>query len=279
MVKAKKSIAQRARAAACVSAGLCVADQMPIRAKVISTQKENDKVSLLTLDLKMEAQPGQFVMVWLPGQDEKPMSIAEVKPHLQLSIARAGPASTQMADAKMGDTLFIRGPLGKPYSPTGQRWLLVGGGYGFAPLRFLARLGKEKGVEVESINGARSKSLLMLPAPGKNHISTDDGSEGTKGNVITLLDPLLASKKYDFVCCCGPEKMMEAVAKCCQKHKTPCQLSVERYMKCGFGVCGHCAMGGWLSCLDGPTLSGDEALANPEFGKVHKDRAGRAHPY
>ena len=60
-----------------------------------------------------------------------------------------------------------------------------------------------------------------------------------------------------------------------KKHKVKCQLSVERYMKCGFGICGHCAMGSWLSCIDGPAIRADEALANPEFGKMCRDKAGR----
>ncbi len=255
----------------------------PIRAKVKKTQEENEKVSLLTLDVRMpDARPGQFVMAWLPSfADEKPMSIAEIKPSLQLAIARAGPCSEKMADLKAGDELFVRGPFGRPYEPHGKRWLLVGGGYGFAPLRFLARLGIESGIQVESVNGARSKALLMKSAPGKNVQTTDDGSAGIKGNVITALEPLLSDKKKKFDCVysCGPEKMMKAVAECCLKHGVRSQLSVERYMKCGFGVCGHCAMGGWLSCIDGPTIDGKDALANPAFGAYHIDKAGRRIKY
>lgn len=253
---------------------------LPIRARVIKTERENELVSLLTLDVPMpQALPGQFVMAWLPGMDEKPMSVAEVKPSLQLAIARAGPCSKKLADTPVGGTIYVRGPLGKPFWPVGKKWLMVGGGYGFAPLRYLARKGMEDGVEVQSICGARSKGLLMKEAPGKNHVCTDDGSAGKKGNVITALEPLLSSQKFDCVYSCGPEKMMKAVAECCKRHGVKSQLSVERYMKCGIGVCGHCAMGGWLSCWDGPSIDGEEALANPEFGMFHKDRAGRKIKY
>jgi dihydroorotate dehydrogenase electron transfer subunit len=213
--------------------------------------------------------------------DEKPMSVAEVRPSLQLAIARAGPCSKKLAELKSGECIYVRGPLGKPFWPVGKRWLMVGGGYGFAPLRYLARVGLESGMEVESICGARSKGLLMKNAPGKNYQTTDDGSAGVKGNVITALEPLLANSKTKFDCVysCGPEKMMKAVALACKKAGVKSQLSVERYMKCGIGVCGHCAMGGWLSCIDGPAIGGEEALENPEFGVLHKDRAGRKVKY
>ena len=133
----------------------------------------------------------------------------------------------------------------------------------------------ENGCAVESICGARSKELLMKEGPGKNHQTTDDGSAGTKGNVLVVLGSLLRSNRFDCVYSCGPEKMMKAVAEMAKKYGTRSQLSVERYMKCGFGVCGHCAMGGWLACYDGPSIDGEEALANPAFGVYHTDKAGR----
>ncbi|PIT84599.1 dihydroorotate dehydrogenase electron transfer subunit [Candidatus Micrarchaeota archaeon CG10_big_fil_rev_8_21_14_0_10_45_29] len=245
-----------------------------IIAKVQKAEKETEQVSLLTLDISINAQPGQFVMAWLPGTEEKPMSVANASP-LQLAIADAGEASKKMASLKKGDILMVRGPYGKAFSPKGKKWLMVGGGYGFAPLRFLAKEGIKKGAQIQSIIGARSKKYLMKEAPGKNHFTTDDGSAGEKGNVMAVLEPLLKKEKFDCIYCCGPEKMMLAVALLAKKNKISCQLSVERYMKCGFGVCGHCAMGGWLSCIDGPTIDGEEALKNPQFGKLACDRAGK----
>ncbi len=166
------------------------ASSLPIKAKVVKTEKENDLVSLITLDIQLPmAMPGQFVMAWVPGMDEKPMSVAEVKPSLQLAIARAGPCSKKLAEAKVGDVMFVRGPLGKPFWPSGKSWLMVGGGYGFAPLRYMARVGLENGCSVQSICGARNSGLLMKEAPGKNVQTTDDGSRGVKGNVIVALEP------------------------------------------------------------------------------------------
>lgn len=245
-----------------------------IRAKVAKNEKENVQVSLLTLDISIPAEPGQFVMAWIPGEDEKPMSVAGASP-LQLAIANVGKASGRLAGMKEGEYIFVRGPYGKGFRQKGKKWLMVGGGYGFAPLRFLAKEGEKSGADVSSIIGARSKDYLMAKASGKNYITTDDGSAGKKGNVLAELEPLLEKEKFSCIYCCGPEKMMKAVAQAAKKHNVPCQLSVERYMKCGFGVCGHCAMGGWLSCIDGPTIDGEEALKNKEFGNLACDRAGR----
>lgn len=245
------------------------------KSKIIKKEKENQQVTTLTLDITLaDAKPGHFVMVWLPGLDEKPMSIAGNNP-LVISVADAGPVSKKITELKEGDLLFIRGPLGKPFEPVGKKWLMVGGGYGFAPLRFMAETGLKEGIDVQSILGARSKDYLMRQAPGTNHIATDDGSAGMRGNVLTILKPLLGQQSFDCIYSCGPEKMMKAVALAAKEHNIRSQLSVERYMKCGIGICGHCAMNSWLSCIDGPTIDGEDALKYPDFGNHHCDRSGK----
>jgi dihydroorotate dehydrogenase electron transfer subunit len=251
-----------------------------MKAKVLKAEKENEKVTRLVLDCKLDCQPGQFVMVWIPGVDEKPISISESKPSLEICVANAGPVSEKISKLRAGDEIFVRGPLGRGFERKGKRWLLVGGGYGFGPLRFLARVGKEEGKSVEAILGARTKGLLMRKACCETCFVTDDGSEGKAGTSVDELERRLAGKsaKTDVVFSCGPERMMEAVAKACKKRGVQSQLLVERYMKCGFGICGHCAMGGWLACTDGPAIYGEEALKNPEFGKVRQDRCGCKKP-
>lgn len=250
---------------------------IPIKAKIVKKTKENDRVFTLEFDILMRgAKPGQFAMAWLPGMDEKPMSISEVSPRLALTIANAGQCSKKMTECKVGEYLHLRGPLGRGFEKKGKKWLLVGGGYGFAPLRYMARAGIDDGCTVEAVLGARNKNALLLPAKCKTHITTDDGSEGVKGNVIVMMEKLLSEKKFDCVYCCGPERMMKAVAECAKNKGVESQLLIERYMKCGFGVCGHCAMGSFITCVDGPMMKGADALKNPEFGETHKDKAGRA---
>ena len=81
-------------------------------------------------------------------------------------------------------------------------------------------------------------------------------------------------KKFDCVYACGPEKMLKAVADFCKEKKLRCQVSLERYMKCGFGICGSCDINGKLVCKDGPVFEGEEVLSFGEFGKNHRDASG-----
>ena len=114
--------------------------------------------------------------------------------------------------------------------------------------------------------------------PGSCLISTDDGSEGYKGYTTDILEEKLLKKnnKIDKVYSCGPEIMMKKVVDICYKYKVSCEVSLERYMKCGFGVCGQCSVDleGICICQDGPVFSGTKVGKIKEFGKYHRDKAG-----
>jgi dihydroorotate dehydrogenase electron transfer subunit len=247
------------------------------KATIIKKKQETDNVCYFTFDISINAKAGQFVMAWLAGEDEKPFSVANNSP-FELAIANVGPISKKITSLNIGDSLFIRGPFGKPFRPIGKKWLLVGGGYGFAPLRFLARQGIKKNCSIDCIIGARSKNLLMQPIIHKNirnFFTTDDGSKGIKGNVLIPLVDLLEKNKYDCIYACGPEKMLFNIAKIAASKNIKCQLSIERYYKCGFGLCGHCSVNGWLSCFDGPILDAKKALKLKDFGHAFKDQCGK----
>ena len=254
---------------------------MPIHqiATVKKVETENDIVKTFTFDISLpSAAPGQFVMVWLPGaEEEKPFSLAGNKP-LQLSVGARGAFSKAFCSLKAGSKAWIRGPYGRGFELRGKHILLVGGGYGFAPLRYLAAQAKKRGIAATAVCGARSKSLLMKPASCKTIFTTDDGSEGLKGNVLVAMQQLLKKGKFDLVYTCGPEKMMGAVARLAKKHGTKCQLLTERYMKCGIGVCGHCCMGDRIVCFDGPMFYFEELKGNTEFEKMWRDKTGKAVP-
>ena len=252
---------------------------MPIHqiAIVAKAEKENDIVTTLTFDLALEnVQPGQFVMLWLPGMDEKPYGVAGISP-LRISVGARGAFSKKLCSMKKGDKVWLRGPYGHGFELKGKRALLVGGGYGFGPLRFLAEEAKKRKIPAIAICGARSKGLLMKSAACKTIFTTDDGSAGAKGNVLVAMKELLKKEKFDTIYTCGPERMMSAVAYEAKAHKADCQLLLERYMKCGIGICGHCCCGDRLVCIDGP-MFGLEILSNPEFCKVWRTKTGKREP-
>lgn len=256
---------------------------------IVRIHEENPHTRTFFFKHRLEAKPGQFVMLWQPGFDEKPMSVAFDDPksgEFALTVAKVGPSTEHLFMLKKGDRLGVRGPYGTNYSlpekPKHKRLIMVGGGFGSAPLRFLTEQAVPQGFHVDFIQGARSIDRLILQkdihALGAHlHVATNDGSEGIKGLVTDVLETLMSKNKYDAVYTCGPELMMQAVGKLSESHDVPCQVSVERYMKCGFGVCGQCDCGGLLTCVEGPVVSYADIKKNPEFGVFHRDGAGLKH--
>jgi len=107
--------------------------------------------------------------------------------------------------------------------------------------------------------------------------ATDDGSFGHKGFCTECLLETLSSQKIDMVYCCGPEVMMKKVLDICREKGIPAEMSLERYMKCGFGVCGSCCLEGtgWRVCRDGPVFTSEQLSKVTGFGREKRDAAGR----
>jgi dihydroorotate dehydrogenase electron transfer subunit len=236
---------------------------LPRVARIVEVQDDSPKVRTLVLDLAMDGEPGQFVMVWLPDVDEKPFSLVASQP-VTLAVARVGPFTEQIFRLNVGDRLWIRGPLGQPFllpERAGQAGeaglLLVCGGYGVAPLHFLAQRALAAGWPVTVIVGARLALDVVyaerFEALGARVIiTTDDGSLGRKGLATDATRHLLEGGGYCQLYACGPDPMLVALEALVQELGIPGQLSYERYMRCGLGVCGSCSRQGWLVCRDGP---------------------------
>ncbi len=226
---------------------------------------ENPRTVSLVLDGALGCSPGQFAMLWLPGIDEKPFSIAGIDP-LMFTVSRVGPFSEALHAVRPGDTLWVRGPFGRGFTAEPGRTLLIGGGYGAAPLAFLARAlaQADPQAHVEAALGARTAAdLLFVDRFGALgvpvHAATEDGSAGTAGLVTDVIRPLLAAGGFARVRACGPEGMLEEVAGICESAGVPGELSFEAYMRCGVGLCGACEHRGRLVCMDGPVFTTKEA--------------------
>jgi len=246
--------------------------QLPEAYQIAEVRVENPTVRTLVLDGEMEADPGQFVMAWLPGVDEKPFSPSNTAP-LALTVTRVGPFTTAMHTLSPGDRIWLRGPFGQGFTLPEGPSIAIGGGCGAAPLLCLARHARQAGHEMHVVLGARTADGLFFQdqceALGCTvHLTTDDGSAGVQGTAIDLAARLLEGRQVSEVSgqdlggldrqpslyACGPEPMLEAAYLLARKHSLPCQLSYEAYMRCGIGVCGSCALGGCLVCRDGPVF-------------------------
>lgn len=248
--------------------------QLPEAYKIIDIRPENETNKTFILDGAMEARPGQFAMVWLPGMQDKPFSLASTNP-LSLTVAAVGPVSQTLHALQPGDRIWVRGPLGRGYRLTGQpgdHLLLIGGGYGVAPLRYLAEVALAQQFRVSAIIGARKETDLLLVDAFQSLgvgplLTTEDGSRGLRGLVTDALETFLTGDvpKPTAVYACGPTGMLRAVAARCRTAAVPVQLSWEAHMRCGIGLCGSCEVGqGWLTCLDGPVFPFDPEQVPPQ---------------
>jgi dihydroorotate dehydrogenase electron transfer subunit len=186
----------------------------------------------------------------------------------------AGAGTRWLAERRVGDRLDVVGPLGHPFPlPTEPaNCLLVGGGYGSAPLFLLAAELRRRGCRVDMVLGAATEARLFGALDAKRvsdaaAITTDDGSAGTPGRVTDVLDPFL--ERAHVVYACGPMPMLGAVTRCSLDYQLPVHVAVEEAMACGIGVCMTCVLPVRgsdgvphlvRSCVEGPVFPGKAVL-------------------
>jgi dihydroorotate dehydrogenase electron transfer subunit len=241
------------------------------------------------------AKPGQFLMVWIPRIEELPLSImiSDKKNYAAVTIRKHGYGSTSLFEMKKGDKLGIRGPYGNSFilKDTYKSILLIGGGTGLVPLVRLLNTIKTKKINIVIIIGSKSKNevffidlinkILDNNKLFKILISTEDGSFGKRGFPTDILKEVLSEGYYNFdmIYTCGPELMMKKIFDIAIEKKIPIQASLERYMKCGIGICSSCCINDMLVCYDG-TIFNNEQLQNfSEFGFSYRDKSGRLQKY
>ena len=238
-----------------------------VACEIISTRKENiiTKSLLLRPTKPMKKpKPGQFYMVWVPDYEEVPMSASGYFGGIiRITVAAAGETTRRIHELEEGEYLGLKGPLGNGIEVGKKRYLLVGGGYGVAPLIFAMREIKNAGGSSLLIIGARTADYLLFVEEGRElgevMISTDDGSLGFKGTAADLAKIILEEEAFDEVLVCGPEPLLIKVAKMALENGIKCYVFAESYMKCGIGLCGSCTLGDSdiLVCRDGPVIDGE----------------------
>lgn len=263
------------------------------RLRIISIEEIVDETpTVRTLFFKdkisSKAKAGQFLMVWIPRMEELPMSvmISDKQYYAALTVRKKGFGSSALYSKAIGDNLGVRGPYGNAFKicKNDKNVLLVGGGTGLVPLlRFTKNLNETR-TDTTLIIGAKSKAEVFFEKRAEDYlvdtkhkiiVTTEDGSYGIKGYATDAMLKIIADNKYDAVYTCGPELMMKKVFDIASAIPIPVQASLERYMKCGIGICASCCIGDRLVCRDGTVFNHKALAALSEFGNAYRDKSGR----
>lgn len=244
--------------------------------KIIGVHNECYDTKTFEFQWDAKAQPGQFAMIWVPGMEEIPMSLSKTGRIKSITVKAIGESTKRLHELTINDTLRLRGPYGNGYDlKKGRRYLIVGGGVGVASI-----IPAVKETGADTIIGARTdKDIIMDDLATKYSsnlwISTNDGSRGFHGNAVQLMKVKCAENQYDCVIACGPEVMLYYLYKACEELDLDCQLSLERHMKCGAGVCGCCVIDDQRVCKDGPVFTREQISKMKDFGTCKRDECGR----
>jgi dihydroorotate dehydrogenase electron transfer subunit len=228
-------------------------------------------------------RPGQFVAVAVGGPDSsmllrRAFSIHDVRPDhggtVEFVFAAAGPGTRWLAERRARDVLDITGPLGRPFPVPRDpvSCLLVGGGYGSAPLFALAGRLRERRCPVDFLLGAATGDRVFGALTARRTgriaaITTEDGSLGSRGVVTDMLSQVIHEARTDVIYACGPMPMLRQVTALASRYDIPVQALVEESMACGVGVCMTCVLpvAGTdgitrmvRSCVDGPVFRGEQ---------------------
>ena len=273
--------------------------------KILRIINECEGVKTLIFNMKennfenyIHPKPGQFVMIWVPGVDEVPMSISSYDDsgNWSITVKNIGECTNALHNLKIGDYIGVRGPLGNHFKlpdNNSKKIFLIGGGIGMAALKCLSAELIKKNYNFTVIEGAKVDTDLMymdeFQVYNKDftefHFCTDDGSYGKKGLATEIFENLIKDfSENEFsnaiVYACGPEIMLSKLFQICEKHNIEYYASLERIMRCGCGLCGLCAIDpiGLLVCKDGPIFSSDILGQMEDFGKFKRDFSGTKIP-
>lgn len=233
----------------------------------------------LETELAKEAKAGQFIGVYTNNASNllpRPISICEVsgdRKALRIVYRIAGKGTAEFAAWQPGQEAALLGVLGNGFpvkEGIGKRTVLMGGGIGIPPMLQLAKELSAAGEDVTIIPGYRDSQLFLkedLDKYGKVYVATEDGSVGTKGNVLTVME----EKKLmaDVIMACGPMPMLRAIKSYAGEKQIKAYISLEERMACGVGAClgcvcktthkdAHSHVNNARICTDGPVFDAEE---------------------
>ena len=225
-------------------------------------------------------RPGMFVILWLPDIDFLPMSISNIEGNLiEITVQKIGEGTYKLFELNEGDNIGIRGPFGNSWNyEDASNILIVGGGMGIAALTSLIKPLKQNKKNVIVTIGAKDEASLifadrLIDLIPNTMCSTDDGSVGKKCFVTDTIEDILAKNNIDLIITCGPEIMMKQVLEIVKSNNIEIQVSLERKMKCGVGLCGSCCIGennDVSVCKDGPIFNSEQLRKLHQFGSYVK---------
>jgi dihydroorotate dehydrogenase electron transfer subunit len=279
-----------------------------VRGEVLSIKQAGAYFSMTVVasGIAEQTRPGHFVAVGVGGDDgsmllRRAFSIYQVASRgvyggtVEFVFAAHGKGTTWLSRRRPHDLLDLVGPLGRPFTLPKEpaNCVLVGGGYGSAPLFMLADALRKRGCRVDFVLGAATQDRMFGALDAKRMatsvaFTTDDGSYGEQGRVSDALPALIEKAHADVVYACGPMPMLEAVyavsAASYNGQGIPTQLAVEESMACGIGVCMTCVLPVidddgqtrmMRSCIEGPVFAGDR-IRWDALGTVPGDAVGAA---
>lgn len=247
-----------------------------------------------------KAKPGQFIMFRTHENSERvPLTVAGVNKEtggVKIIFQQVGRSTMELGELNEGDYIqdFV-GPLGKPSELEqfiGKKIAVAGGGLGAAIAYPIAKYAYALGIDVDMIAGFRNKDIIILEEEMKANstrcfITTDDGSNGTKGFVSDILEEQIkAGAKYDHVICIGPMIMMKVTCALTKKYDIPTTVSMNTIMVDGTGMCGCCRLTvdneTKFACVDGPDFDGhlvdfDEAMSRGRVYHAQEQHDKEAH--
>lgn len=230
-------------------------------------------ISFVAREIAGELLPGQFVNIRISDGYSpllrRPFTVYHREGDLlQILFNAVGRGTQVLSGKKAGELLDVIGPLGNSFSLDGhfKTAILVGGGMGVASLPLLHARLRERRTRIMTFLGAKNDAALITDHLDDPYCSTDDGSRGFKGNVVSSLEKHLLGGKIEEpkIFACGPPKMLRAISELARRHALACEVSVESSMACGIGICQGCPVeragedGKYsLVCRDGPVFDSD----------------------